>query len=221
MKKGVFVKIKGALNIALDILLIIALIISVFSLAVNARVVFGTKKYILTSDEAKNLEGIDAVVILGCSVKPDKTLSVMLQDRVEKGIELYRNGISGKVLMSGDHSTKYYDEVGNMKDYAVRNGVDEEAVILDPDGLSSFESMLNVKNTFGYKKVVIVTQGYHLYRCVYIARKIGLDAYGVASDISDYSESTDAFNKNREFFARIKDYLCCLFNTKPQKEVNS
>lgn len=217
MAKNFTKKLKKAINAVVSAVLVIALIISIAALAINARVVFGTKKYILTVSQAKELSSVDCIVILGCSVKADKSLSVLLKDRVDRGIELYTNGVSSKILMSGDHSTKYYDEVNTMKKYAAENGVSENDIITDPAGLSSYESMFHLKNDFNLKKVVIVTQSYHLSRCVYIARALGIDAYGVACDISSYSESTVSFNKNREFFARIKDYFYCAFGYEPPK----
>ena len=47
----------------------------------------------------------------------------MLRDRLLKGIELYQSGVAPKLLMSGDHGTKGYDEVNVMKNFALEMGV--------------------------------------------------------------------------------------------------
>ena len=88
-------------------------------LAINARVVSVGKGRLLTAQEAARLEGVDCVLVLGCQVKADGTPSLMLKDRLDRGIELYQLGAAPKLLMSGDHGQPDYYEVGTMKQYAM------------------------------------------------------------------------------------------------------
>jgi len=206
-------KIQKILNFTLTFFLIIVAAVLIFSLYINCLTVDSGRKKIISESEAAKIKDVDCILVLGCSVNSDKTLSVLLRDRVDTAISLYFKSGNTKLLMSGDNSSDlYYDEVGSMRDYAVGKGVDENDILLDGKGLSTYESILHAVREFGFDKIIIVTQEYHLYRCIYVAGQMGIEAYGVKSDISTYSESTVSFNKNREFFARIKDYFYCKFD---------
>lgn len=63
----------------------------------------------------------DAIIVLGALVYKDGTPSPILADRLDYGYELYRRGKAKKILVSGDHSSDYYNEVSVMKDYLVKN----------------------------------------------------------------------------------------------------
>jgi len=115
--------------------------------------------------------------------------------------------------MSGDHGTVEYDEVNAMKQYAIEKGIDSEQIFMDHAGFSTYESIYRAKEIFGAERVVIITQEYHLYRALYIADALGLEAYGVASDQRTYSGQT--MRDVREILARNKDFLTSLFKPKP------
>lgn len=183
--------------------------------AINGIVIGKAKPYILSETDCAALEDIDCILVLGCAVWNNETLSPMLRDRVTTGLALYQDGVSEKLLMSGDHGRENYDEVNHMKQFFVDAGVDPEVVFLDHAGFSTYESMYRARDIFGIKKVVIVTQGYHLYRAIYIARALGLEAYGVASDLQDYALYTDVRNAIRESLARIKDFGVCIVKPEP------
>lgn len=182
---------------------------------VNGIVVGKSKPYILSETDCAELEDADCILVLGCAVWNNETLSPMLRDRVTTGLALYQDGVSEKLLMSGDHGRENYDEVNHMKQFFVDAGVDPEVVFLDHAGFSTYESMYRARDIFGIKKVVIVTQGYHLYRAIYIARALGVEAYGVASDLQDYALYTDVRNAIRESLARIKDFGVCIVKPEP------
>ncbi len=181
--------------------------ISSFVVGVNAYVMGTGENTILTSEEAENLEDVDCIIVLGCLVLEDGTPSNILEDRLKTGIELYKNGVAPKIIMSGDHSSEQYNEVASMKKYAVNAGVPSEDVFMDHAGFSTYETMYRAKEIFGAKKVVVVTQKYHLYRSVYIAEKFGMEAYGVASDYE--------LDETREVLARCKDFMTTIFKPEP------
>ena len=143
----------------------------------------------------------------------DGSLSPMLNDRLSRGVELYQNGAAPKLLMSGDHGTAEYDEVNAMKQFALDHGVRSEDVFMDHAGFSTYESIYRAQAIFGAKRVVIVTQRYHLYRALYLARRMGLEAYGVASDLRAYSGQP--YYSAREILAQSKDFLKALFRPEP------
>lgn len=137
----------------------------------------------------------------------------MLEDRLLQGIELYKDGVSDKLLMSGDHGRKNYDEVNVMKNFAIDRGIASENVFMDHAGFSTYESMYRARDIFNAEKILIVTQDYHLYRAIYDARRLGLDAYGVASNPRIYSGQI--FRDIREILARNKDFVYTIFKPEP------
>lgn len=166
----------------------------------------------LSPESAATLEDIDCIIVLGCRVNGE-TPSPMLSDRLIRGIELYDLEAAPKLLMSGDHGRTSYDEVNAMKKFAIDRGVPSEDVFMDHAGFSTYETMYRAKEVFAAKRVVIVTQSYHLYRAVYIAEKLGLEAYGVSSDLQSYIRQ-DYYNM-REMLARDKDFVKVIFKPKP------
>lgn len=188
-----------------------ALVAGITAIGLSGYVKITAEEYILEADKVGS--GYDCILVLGCKVNGDSP-SLMLRDRLYQGVELYNNGASDRLLMSGDHGRDGYDEVGVMKQYAIEAGVDSENVFEDHAGFSTYESMYRARDIFKAKKILIVTQEYHLYRAVYDARALGLDAYGVVAEPSmDYGGQT--YRDIREIFARDKDFFFSLFQPKP------
>ena len=182
-------------------------------LAVNAHVRTVGSTRLLAPEQAAELEEVDCIIVLGCQVKTDGSLSHMLRDRLIRGVELYHAGASPKLLMSGDHGRVNYDEVNAMKAYAVENGVPSEDVFMDHAGFSTYETVYRAKEIFGADKVIIVTQEYHLYRVLYRAEALGIEAYGVSADLNRYGGQT--MRDIREVLARCKDFAMCIFKPEP------
>lgn len=180
---------------------------------INGIVIGSSSQWILSEQDAATLPDVDCVLVLGCLVKGDGVPSDMLHDRLRQGVELYRLGAAPKLLMSGDHGRTDYDEVYAMKSYAVTQGVPSEDIFMDHAGFSTYESMYRARDIFGAKRLIIVTQRYHLYRAVYIARSLGLEAWGVASDYNRYEGQL--FRDVREILARVKDFGTSIFQPEP------
>lgn len=195
-------------------LLILCIVIGIYALCVNAYVKKSTEDRIKTPEEALEITDADCIIVLGCLVKENGVPSDMLGDRLKRGIELYKNGAAPKILMSGDHGTKEYNEVQAMKDYAVSNGVPSEDIFMDHAGFCTYDSIYRAKEVFGAKKIVIVTQKYHLHRALLIAKALGIEAYGVASDYHTYGGQS--IREIREIIARNKDFLNTIFKPKPK-----
>ena len=166
-----------------------------------------------TSTQASNLEDVDAILILGCQVKETGYPSAMLRDRLNRGIELYQLDASNKIIMSGDHGREEYDEVNTMKQFAIDEGIPSSDIFMDHAGFSTYESMYRAKEIFGVEKIIIVTQEYHLYRAIYDAQALGIEAYGVSSDYFRYSGQL--YRDFREVLARVKDFGYTLVKPKP------
>ncbi len=175
---------------------------------INAIVLGSTYKDVITAQEAAENK-YQCILVLGCSVWADGTPSPALKSRLDKAVELYNMGVAEKILMSGDHSGQYYNEVRVMKQYAVEKGVPSEDIFSDHYGISTYDSMYRAKSIFNLESVLVVSQGYHVGRGVYDAKQFGIEAHGVASTDG---MSRDVKTNIREMMARCKDFIFCLFD---------
>ncbi len=189
--------------------LCVCLLGGVAVVGINAYMISYVEDYILTVDDLKD-DSFDCIMVLGAGLW-DGEPSPMLQERLDFGLVAFETGCSPKLLMSGDHGREEYDEVNKMKDVAIENGVLADNIFMDHAGFSTYESMYRARDIFQVEKMVIVTQKYHLYRAVYNARKLGIDAYGFAADRLQYP----VYNDIREALARTKDFFFCIVQPEP------
>ena len=199
------------LRLILILLLAAAVVGFAALLTLNGIVKHRAKPYILDPDSYSG-ESFDCILILGCGVYGDRP-SHMLSDRLDRGVQLFDLKLAPKLLLSGDNSRADYNEVAVMRDVAASKGVPLEAIFMDHAGFSTYESMYRARDIFDADRVLIVTQSYHLYRAVYDARALGLDAYGVDADLRAYAGQT--FRDLREVLARVKDFAWCIFKPEP------
>lgn len=189
-----------------------ALLLASIPFVISTYICNDVSDRIVTLDETASLNA-DAILVLGARVHDNGQPSGILEDRLVTGISAYELGASNRLLMSGDHGTVEYDEVNAMKNYALEQSVPSEAVFMDHAGFSTYESLYRARDIFQVKRVLIVTQEYHLYRALYVAEQLGLDAYGVASDLRSYA-GLPRFEA-REILARCKDFFYTIFQPLP------
>lgn len=175
----------------------------------NAAAILTTQDDIVDQQAAASFDA-DAIIVLGASVYPDGTPSGILQDRLDDGIALYFAGAAPKIIMSGDNGTESYNECWAMKQYAISQGVPSEDVFCDHAGFSTYETMYRARHVFGAERIVVATQTYHLYRALYDAQGVGMEAIGVPSDYGEYANQS--WYDIRELFARTKDFFQVLFS---------
>lgn len=187
----------------IKILKIIMLVIIFFILITNLYILLSTKAKII-SDQNFSLKDIDFIIVLGAGIK-NKQPSQMLEDRLKLSTLLYQDKISSKILVSGDHISNDYDEVSVMKNYLLESNIPEKDILEDHKGISTYDSIYRAKYLYHAKNIIIVTQKYHLYRSIYIANSLGINAYGVPSNQRKYSNQTP--REIREILARTKDFI--------------
>lgn len=145
-------------------------------------------------------------VVFGASVYGNGDLSPILEDRVDTAIELYRARKVDRILVSGDNRHQSYNEPKAMQEYLITHAVAAKDVIVDYAGRSTYETCLRAKEIFGLERAVLVSQGYHLPRALYIANQLGLDAVGMAGDLRLKNNKID-YQSIRELAAEMKAYL--------------
>lgn len=178
----------------------------------NLFVIGKAEEYILSEEEAATMDA-DCIIVLGAMVYSDDTLSDILRDRVTTAVSLYQAGASDRILMSGDNSRVGYNEGFAMAKYAIAQGVDANNVFEDDAGFSTYETMYRARDVFQAKKVIIVTQDFHMSRAIYLARSLGLEAYGVVTPETEYK--SDNYNTIRETAARVKAVITAIFKPEP------
>lgn len=206
-------KILKLIKWAISAVLCLCLLCGAAALIINAHVKSSTKNMIVSPQDAADLEGVDCILVLGCLVRGDGSPSHMLEDRIKRGVQLYETGCAPKIIMSGDHGRETYDEVGTMKSEAVKAGIVSSDVFEDHAGFSTYESLYRAKAVFEAEKIIVVTQEYHLYRALYIAEQLGIEAYGVAADYRTYSGQSS--RDVREVLARVKDFGMVIIKPEP------
>jgi len=126
--------------------------------------------------------------------------------RIRAAAELFRAGKVKAIVVSGDNSTKYYNETSKMKKDLVKAGVPSHYITLDPLGVRTLDSVVRAEAIFDLKDYIIVSQKFHLKRALFIAKAKGQKAIGfIAKDIPG---TTAAYRmKAREYLARAKAFL--------------
>ena len=194
------------------LMLTVVIIVVGVPLAINAFVCASTRpefSSVSSPDIQQNTFGADAIVVLGAGINWDGSPSAVLKDRLDTAIALYNEGVATKIIMSGDHGQEDYDEVNVMKSYAIDEGINSSDIFMDHAGFSTYDSIYRLKEIFEVDKVVIVTQEYHLYRALYIAKELEIEAYGVSANLRDYPGQ---FKREvREILARDKDLVKVIF----------
>lgn len=197
---------------ALLILVLLGLIGLGLTLGISGYVVASTKDAVLTQEDTPP-EDLDCILVLGCGIRPDGSPTPMLASRLTRGAELYQAGWADKVLLSGDDSGEDYNELATMKRVTLDLGVPEEDILMDHAGFSTYESIYRAKHEFDVQRVVVVTQEYHLYRALYLADSLGLEAYGVAA--APRNDAGQIGRSLREVLARDKDFFTAIIQPTP------
>jgi vancomycin permeability regulator SanA len=161
-----------------------------------------------------NVPEKQVILVLGAKVHENGQMSDMFRDRVDAAIALYESKKSGKILVSGDHGQKNYDEVDAAKEYLLRRGVKSEDIFLDHAGFDTYDSVYRAKKIFQVESLIVSTQRYHLPRALYISRKLGIDAVGVPADLHEYGGQD--YRNLREWAADVKAWLDVNLKARPR-----
>lgn len=163
--------------------IILCLIATIIIWLTNNNVKAKTKNVIYT--EIIDVPKTKVAIIFGAGINGDKP-SRYLKDRLDAGISLYKNHKVDKILLSGDNGRDEHDELTVMKLYCYENGVDTNKIYIDYAGFDSYSTMYRAKHIFKVDTAILVSQKYHLNRCVYIGDKLGVKSYGYSADKGVY-----------------------------------
>jgi SanA protein len=174
-----------------------------------ALLVAASNVYVLLSGQGRSTDAVAEVppaqvaIVPGALVEPDGDMSAMLADRVEQAAALWHAGKVEKVLVSGDHGSWAYDEPGTMREALVAAGVRPEDVFEDHAGFETWATMVRARGIFGVRDAVVVTQGFHMPRALYLAGAAGIDATGLTADLHEWGFQGRK-STVREVLSRVK-----------------
>lgn len=172
----------------------------VLVVAANAYVVLTAGD---ATDDVGDVPHAQVAIVLGALVQPDGQMSTMLADRVHQAAALWRRGKVDRILVSGDHHHWAYDEPDTMRDALEGEGVPARVIFTDHAGFDTWATMVRARKVFGVRSAVVVTQGFHMPRALYLAHAAGLDATGLTADLHGYGKQGE-ISDVREALARVK-----------------
>jgi SanA protein len=158
-------------------------------------------------------------IVLGARVYSRGVLSDIFQDRLLTAEDLVKNKTVKNIIVSGDNRQSHNNETSRGSTFLVKRGIPLKNIYTDNAGYTTYDTMTRAKRFFGVNEAVVVTQRYHLYRALYIARKKGIDAIGVSADRQTYKDIR--FYRFREFFANIKAFVEVLIDAEPAVNTSS
>jgi vancomycin permeability regulator SanA len=164
--------------------------------------------------EVASAPAAPVALVLGAGVDGGGRPTPFLADRVNTAVALYRSGRVRALLMSGDHGRPDYDEVDAMAALARDAGVPEAAIVLDHAGFDTFSSCYRARTVWGLSRVLVVSQAFHLSRAVWLCRRLGVAADGVATPTTYPGETRAGWL--REVPAAAKAVIDVVFGRVPQ-----
>ena len=159
------------------------------------------------SISAQSVPATPVAIVFGAGLWRDGTPTTILRDRIATAAELYFSGKVQKILMSGDNRTLDYNEPGAMREYALSLGVPDTDIVLDYAGRRTYDTCYRAHAIFGLQKAILVTQGFHMPRALYICNALGMKAIGVLSDRHEYSKQSLVYWNLRELPATLTALL--------------
>ncbi|MGJ1436221.1 SanA/YdcF family protein [Sphingobacterium siyangense] len=189
-------------------LCVVALVVVVIT---NSNVRAKTDSVIFT--ELRDVPRTNVAIIFGAGINGNQP-SRYLKDRLDAGISLYKNHKVDKILLSGDNGRDEYDELSVMKLYCQKNGIDTTKIYIDYAGFDSYSTMYRAKYIFNVDTAILVSQKYHLNRCVYLGDKLGIKSFGYSADRGAYPGYK--YYVLREKLSVTKAVLDIMRNRKPK-----
>ncbi len=196
----------------LKLLIAIILLPPVCCVLVNLFILATTTGNMATPEELADTDA-DCIVVLGAGIEPDGTPSPILAERLDTAIALYENGASDEIIVSGGEDAAQ-SEVSAMRNYLLDADIPSMAITTDTHGIDTFASVKNLRTIYNVQTPILVSQRFHLYRAVFIAEQMDLNAIGCPTSEENIHDNGLLL---REFAARLKDFAQCKFGELPQE----
>ncbi len=184
---------------------LIALVILIIAFLVIPPIFVYSGKYKIY----RNVESVEkhkVGIVFGAGVHSDGSPTPMLQDRLDTAARLYEMGKIEKILVSGDNRTEHYNEPQAMYNYLLQKKIPKKAIIRDYAGRRTYDTCYRANYIFGLKEAILITQGYHLPRAIFLCNKLGVKSSGISATMRDYqNEATYETREIAAIYASILD----------------
>ncbi|WP_313502666.1 SanA/YdcF family protein [Kaistella carnis] len=197
----------------LKIVLVLLALGFIFIVWANYTIEYNTEDYV--TENLSKLPSEKVGLVLGTS----KTLksggkNPYFYYRMDAAEELYKSGKITYIIVSGDNSTKDYNEPEDMQTVLVERGIPKSKIFLDFAGLRTLDSVVRAKEIFGQKSYIIISQRFHNERAVFLAQKKDITAYGY--NAKDVDKKAGLTTNLREYLARVKVFWDLFFGVDPK-----
>lgn len=155
--------------------------------------------------KVEDAEKTQVGIVFGAGILPDGTPTDMLMDRLDTAVELYKDEKIQKVVVSGDNRVSHYNEPQSMYDYLIENDIPEEDIERDYAGRRTYDTCYRAHEIFGIEKAILISQGYHLPRAIYLCEHFGIESTGLSA--TRHSYSGEPWFKTREIIALYASIL--------------
>ncbi len=161
---------------------IVAIVASMLAMILDVQFRYSSK----LADSVSSANPASIAIVLGASVQSSGEPSDALRDRLLVAVDLFKRGKVERVLVSGDDGQFHIDEIRAMRKVLEDNGIPSNKILEDGHGYRTYESCKRAVKKFDIKHAIIVTQRFHIGRALYLCNRLGMDATGVASDLTSY-----------------------------------
>ncbi len=156
---------------------------------------------------AKGNQNLDYIIVLGAQVRENGP-SVVLKYRLDVAIDyLNKNPSTICIVSGGQGANEPFSEAEGMAEYLIENGVNQSRIILEDESTNTVENIQNSKTLMEqpYSSVGIVTNNFHVFRAIQIAKVQGLE--GVCGIAADSNVLYLPNNVLRECCGILKDWI--------------
>ena len=167
------------------------------------------------SEDPKALPDVDVALVLGAApIGPEGGPNRYFEYRLDAAAALWRAGKVKYLLVSGDNRRPDYDEPTAMRSGLIARGVPASAIYRDFAGVRTRDSVVRARSVFGQQRLIIVSQGFHAGRAIFLARREGIEAWGLAAQ--DVKRAYSIFTELRRYPSAVRAYLDVWFETPPR-----
>lgn len=181
-----------------------ALILVLLAWAAERRLDRLSAPYI--TDDPARLPDVEFALVLGAApIGPEGGPNRYLVYRLDAAATLWQSGKVKKLLVSGDKRPPDYDEPAAMEAGLIKRGVPASAIVRDELGVRTLASIQRAETEFGQKRMIIVSQRFHLSRAIFLARERDIEAWGF--EARDVTRAYSIFTELRRYPSALRAYF--------------
>lgn len=181
-----------------------ALILVLLAWAAERRLDRLSAPYI--SDDPARLPDVEVALVLGAApIGPEGGPNRYLVYRLDAAAALWRAGKVKRLIVSGDKRPPDYDEPAAMAAGLIERGVPAEAIVRDELGVRTLASVQRAETEFGQKRMIVVSQRFHLSRAIFLARERDIEAWGF--EARDVARAYSILTELRRYPSALRAYV--------------